>query len=355
MGLVTINYENIMSLKAEETLTEKAVFSQYKDIFEGTGCLPGTYNLKTDQSVKPVVHPPRKIPVALRDRLKSELENLTEKGIIAPVTEPTPWVNNLVIVEKPNKLRICLDPRDLNKAIQRSHYPMPTIDQLLPDLSKAKVFSVADAKNGFWHVTLDTESSMLTTFNTPHGRFRWLRMPFGLNSAPEEFQRRQNQLVEGLRGVRCVHDDILIFGEGETDEEASRDHDRNFRALMERCRENKLKFRRKEVRFVGHLLTSSKGVRADPDKVKAVQEMPVPTDVSAVRRFVGFVTYLSKFLPKLSDVCEPLRKLTVQNVEWCWLDAHDRAVSEIKKLVCACPVLKYYDPKRSLLCSVMRR
>ena len=123
---------------------------------------------------------------------------------------------------------------------------------------------------------------------------------------------------------------------------------------MERCRENnlklnkdKLKFRRKEVRFVGHLLTS-KGVRADPDKVKAVQEMPVPTDVSAVRRFVGFVTYLSKFLPKLSDVCEPLRKLTVQNVEWCWLDAHDRAVSEIKKLVCASPVLKYYDPKEEL-------
>ncbi|VDH90161.1 Hypothetical predicted protein [Mytilus galloprovincialis] len=179
-------------------------------------------------------------------------------------------------------------------------------------------------------------------------------MPFGLNSAPEEFQRRQNQNMEGLNGVRCVHDDILIFGEGETDEAASRDHDRNFRALMERCRDknlklnsDKLKFKQTEVRFVGHLLTNA-GVRADPDKVKAVTKMPIPTDVSAVKRFVGFVTYLSKFLPKLSDLCEPLRKLTVQNAEWCWLDAHDRAVSEIKKLVCASPVLRYYDPKEEL-------
>lgn len=113
-------------------------------------------------------------------------------------------------------------------------------------------------------------------------------MPIGLNSAPEEFQLRQNQTVEGPRGERCVHEDILIFGEGSTEEEAYRDHDRNFRALMERCRERnlklnkeKLKFRRKEVRFVGHLLTSE-GVRADPDKVKAVQNMPTSTDVSGL-------------------------------------------------------------------------
>lgn len=356
MQLVTINYDNILhvAMQSDEMLTENYVFTQYSDVFEGTGCLAGTYRLKIDPEVQPVIHPPRKIPVSLREKLKTELERLTEKEIIAPVTEPTPWVNNLVIVEKPNKLRICLDPRNLNKAIQRSHYPMPTVEELLPDLNKARVFSVADAKNGFWHVKLDTESSMLTTFNTPHGRFRWLRMPFGLNSAPEEFQRRQNQTVDGLPGVRCVHDDILIFGEGETDEIAIRDHDRNFKALMERCRErnlklnkDKLKFKRKEVKFVGHLLTSN-GVRADPDKVKAVMHMPTPTDVSAVRRFVGFITYLSKFLPRLSDLCEPLRKLTVQNAEWSWLDTHERAVTEIKRLVCTSPVLKYYDPKEEL-------
>ena len=120
------------------------------DVFEGTGWLPGVYRLETDPSVKPVVHPPRKIPITLRDKLKIELDRLTDRKIIVPVTEPTQWVNYLVIVEKSNsKLRICLDPRDLNKAIQRSHYPMSTVEQLLPDLKNAKVFSVADAKNRF--------------------------------------------------------------------------------------------------------------------------------------------------------------------------------------------------------------
>jgi hypothetical protein len=120
------------------------------DVFEGTGCLPGVYRLETDPSVKPVVHPPRKIPITLRDKLKIELDRLTDRKIIVPVTEPTQWVNYLVIVEKSNsKLRICLDPRDLNKAIQQSHYPMSTVEQLLPDLKNAKVFSVADAKNRF--------------------------------------------------------------------------------------------------------------------------------------------------------------------------------------------------------------
>ena len=147
---------------------------------------------------------------------------------------------------------------------------------------------------------------------------------------------------------------MIIFGEGDTEEEANRGHHRNFKAVMDRCTDrnlklnwDKLKFRRKEVSFVGHLLTS-KGVCADPDKVKAVVKMPSPTDVSADRRVVGFLTYLSKFLPKLSDIYEPLRKLTVQNIEWCWLETHEKAVSDIKKLVCTSPVLKYYDPKEEL-------
>ena len=77
--------------------------------------------------------------------------------------------------------------------------------------------------------------------------------------------------------------------------------------------------------------------------------MPKPTNVSGVRRIIGFVTYLSKFLPKLSDICEPLRKLTLKDSEFCWLDNHDNALDEIKRLVTTKPVLKYYDPKLQLV------
>ncbi|XP_063441937.1 uncharacterized protein K02A2.6-like [Mytilus trossulus] len=327
---------------------------EYADIFEGTGKLQGKYHLELDNTANPVVHPPRKVPVAIKEKLKSELDRLTKLEIIKPVSTPTPWVSSLVTVVKPDKLRICIDPKHLNQQLKRSHYPLPTLDDLLPELSRAKVFSVVDAKNGFWHVELDEESSLLTTFNTPFGRYRWLRMPFGLSSAPEEYQRRQDQTVEGLPGVRSIVDDILIYGEGDTEEEAIDDHDRKFRALMERCRERnsklnkeKFKLKLKEVRFIGHLVTSE-GLKPDPENIRAVIDMPKPTDVSGVRRILGIVTYLSKFLPKLTDICEPLRKLTLKDSEFCWIENHDKALEEIKRLVTAEPVLKYYDPKLQL-------
>ena len=143
----------------------------------------------------------------------------------------------------------------------------------------------------------------------------------------------------------------MVYGEGKTGEEAIQDHDRKFRLLMERCRERNLKLNKdnlklklKEVKFIGHLITNE-GLKMDPEKVRAVLDMPKPTDVSGVRRIVGFVTYLNKFLPKLSDICEPLRKLTLKDTEYCWLVNHDNALDEIKRLVTSDPVLKQYDPK----------
>ena len=112
-------------------------------------------------------------------------------------------------------MRVCIDPSDLNKAIQRIHYPLPTIDEVLP-LKDAKIFSLVDAKDGFLQVKLSEQSSYLTTFWTPGGKFRWLRMPFGISSSPEEFQRRLQEALEGLEGISTVADDILIVGRGET-------------------------------------------------------------------------------------------------------------------------------------------
>ena len=122
---------------------------------------------------QPVQHAPRRVPVAIRDKLKQTLEHLTQQGIITPVTEPTDWISSMVVVTKKNgMLRICLDPNDLNRAVQREHYPLPTIKDITTRLHGAKLFTVLDVKNGFWHVALDEQSSFLTTFYTPFGRFR---------------------------------------------------------------------------------------------------------------------------------------------------------------------------------------
>ena len=146
---------------------------------------------------------------------------MVQDGFITAVSEPTEWISSTVVLMKPNgKLRFCLNPKPLNKALKRKSYPLPTIDDLLPELSKAQVFSVVDVKNGFWHVPLDDERSKLTTFATPWGRFRWLRMPFGISPAPEEFQCRLNEAIEGLEGVRTIADDIIVFGVGDTKDSA---------------------------------------------------------------------------------------------------------------------------------------
>ena len=105
-----------------------------------------------------------------------------------------------------------LDPRDLNKAVKRAHYPLPLLEDVASRLHKAKILSVFDAKTGFLQIKLDEKSSFLTTFNTPFGRYRWLRMPFGLNPAPEIFQARMDEIIEGLQGVEVYMDDFLIIG-----------------------------------------------------------------------------------------------------------------------------------------------
>ena len=214
------------------------------------GKLEDPYHLEIEEHAIPVVHPPRKVPMAIKPQLKEELERLHKLGIVAPVTHPTPWVSSMVVVRKPiSNLRICIDPKDLNKVSKRSRYPLPTIQDILPDLRRAKVFSTFDVKNGFWHIELDQESSKLTTFNTPFGRYRSLRLPFGLSSAPEEFQRRQHQVVEGPPGVLSIHDDTLLYGEGDTYEEAHRDHDEKLQKLMKRCQERNVKLNKEKMKL----------------------------------------------------------------------------------------------------------
>lgn len=158
--------------------------------------------------------------------------------------------------------------------------------ELLPELTKAKVFSTFDVKNGFWNIQLDEASSKSTTFNIPFGRYRWLRLPFGLSSAPEVFQRCQHQAVEGLQGVLSIFDDILVHEEGETEEEVTRNHDAKVHDLMKRCHERNIKLNkekaqlhRKEVPFMGHVITNE-GLKAGPEKLRVVLEMPTPIDVA---------------------------------------------------------------------------
>ena len=144
------------------------MLKQFKDCFEGVGCFQGEYRITVDPAVPPVVHPPRRVPEALRKPLKKELVSLVEQGILAKFTKPTDRVNFLVCVTKSTgALRLCLDPKDLNRAIKRPHYFTPTLEDILPKLNGAKCFLILDARSGYWNIKLTMECLLLTTFNSP--------------------------------------------------------------------------------------------------------------------------------------------------------------------------------------------
>ena len=171
----------------------------YSDVFKGLGCISNTkYHIKVDKTYQPVVHPPRRVPVTLQPKIRAELTRMEELEVIEKVEEPTDWVNSVVTIVKPNgSLRICIDPRDLNKAIKCEPYPMSTIEEIVTRMLNAKVFSVLDASSGFWQVILDSSSAKLCTFNTAFGRYMFKRLPFGLLSSQDIFQQRSCQTCFG--------------------------------------------------------------------------------------------------------------------------------------------------------------
>ena len=179
-------------------------------------------------------------------------------------------------------------------------------------------------------------------------------MPFGISSAPEEFQKRMNDTFGDIKGTAVIADDLLVYGEGDDMETATSDHGKNLRIVLEKARErnltlnkDKVRLRLTEVSYIGHLLTAD-GLKPDPKKVEAILMIPKPTDVKSVKRFLGMANYLSKFLPHLSTVTEPLRRLEDEHVEWHWNEVHERAFTDVKQLISNHPVLRYYDVSKEV-------
>ncbi|XP_058816047.1 uncharacterized protein K02A2.6-like [Topomyia yanbarensis] len=243
-----VTFEPAKSVKSSRALLNiyrvkaQTIVEAHDEIFVGYGKLPGTVSLEVDHSVPPCIQPPRRVPIAMREKLKKELEILEKEGLIIKESKHTDWVSNVVIVQRGSpeatSIRICLDPIPLNKALKRPHLQFVTLDEILPELDKAKVFSTVDAKKGFWHVVLDEPSSKLTTFWTPFGRYRWTRLPFGIAPAPEIFQMRLQEVIQGLKGVECIADDLLVYGTGDSLEEALIDHNNCLEMLLTRLEEH---------------------------------------------------------------------------------------------------------------------
>ena len=157
MNLISVINENILTVQtqaslqdtaiASYTLTKECILKEFADVFDGDGKLEGDLHLEIDPTVPPVQLPTRKVPIAIKEKLREELDRLETRNIVTPVTVPTAWISATVVTMKKNgNIRLCVDPKPLNLALKRNHYPLPTIEDVLPDLSNARCFTVLDAK-----------------------------------------------------------------------------------------------------------------------------------------------------------------------------------------------------------------
>ncbi|XP_052756041.1 uncharacterized protein K02A2.6-like [Galleria mellonella] len=328
------------------------IVREYEDVFSGIGCLPGKYTIRLKENSIPVVHAPRKLPFAIKDDVRKKLLEMESQGIIAKVEGPTDWVNSITIVRKGNgDLRICLDPKELNECIKREYFRLPTIDEILSQLSGACYFSTLDASMGFWQVELD-ETNKYCTFNTPFGRYKFLRMPFGICSASEVFHRKMYENFDDIEGVCMYIDDLLIYAK------TKKEHDKVLRKVLNRCRKinlklnmQKCKFGLQELKYLGHRITKN-GLCADDSHISAIQNMPIPKNKKDIERFLGLVTYVGKFVPHLSDKTIFLRDILKKDVDWHWDENQERCFLELKNVLSCPPVLQYYSIKEPIVISV---
>lgn len=356
LGLNAVQELNILDNRSVNSVNKsdlQEILNLNKSVFSGIGKVNRQYNITLTDNVIPCVSAPRKIPIALKNKVKEKLDLMVSENLIVPVTEPTDWIHPIVIVPKPNgDIRICMDPRNLNKYIKRERFQIPTQDCLFSQLSGAKYFSLLDATSAFLQIPLTYESSLMCTITTSFGRYRYLRLPYGISSAPEIFQRFINDTLEGIQGVIAYFDDILVFGQ--TIEE----HNDNLKVVLEKIKESgltlnleKSKLCVDKVNFLGHKV-SGEGLSPDERKTQAIREMKYPTNKKELQRFLGMMVYLSKFIPNLSKETSQLRKLLSEKVDWAWTENEEKCFDRLKQLVSTATTLSYFDPNKETTLSV---
>ena len=345
LGLTSCQVLKIIDIHhVSKVAPESQIINEYNEIFTGLGLVDGEYHIDYNKNCTPVVHAPRKIPLTLKPKLKLTLDRLAKAEVIRKVDKPTDWVNSMVIVEKKDgSLRICIDPKELNIQIKRQYRVIPTAEEISSQLHGKNIFTVIDMADCYWHIKLDEASADLCTFNTPFGRYRFNRMPFGISCASDAALIMIEKHFGDIDGVLAIHDDLIISASN------TEEHDKILITVFQRAKDRNIKFNLKkiqfrvsEVKYLGNIV-SSEGLRPDPDKVKAINEMPTPSCKQDVHRLLGMINYLGQFISNLSEITAPIRSLLKKDTHWSWSHEHEKALKRIKETQTKSPLLAYYD------------
>ena len=302
------------------------------------------------QNSQPIFHKAYSVPLRLRQQVSDEIDRLVNQKILFPVRHSR-WASPIVVVPKPNgSIRLCVDCGvTINKFIKTEHYPLPNIDDIFASLANCMYFCVIDLTGAYQQVKLSEESKEFLTINTHKGLFRYNTLSFGVASAPAIFQAIMDQILVNLPKVCCYLDDIIIGGS--TEDECKQ----NLLLVLERLSQynvkinlEKSKFLEKSVKYLGHILEYNK-VRPNPEKMDAVNNAPVPKNVTQLQSYLGLINYYRRFIPNLSTELKDLYKLLGKSGDFNWSNKCDEAFKKSKELLTNNKILELYDPNKPII------
>ena len=339
---------NLLSRAVSSKLGLVKRIGSISKVFGSTGLVKTKpVKIKLMESAKPYnIVTPRRIPFPLADAIKEELGRMEQNGIIQKTTEPTDWCSPMVPVRKKNgSVRICVDFKQLNAAVKRPHCMLPNLEDIAPKLSGSQYFSTLDASGGFFQIPLDDDSSFLTTFITPFGKYRFKRVPMGISLGPEVFQMKMEEILGSLEGCEPLSDDTIVYGK--TEEE----HDRRLQKALDKIEQSGLRLNRDkchlkktEVKYFGHII-SKDGIRPNNERVEAILKLKKPENVSDLRTVLGMFNYLGKFIPNMATILHPLHQLLKKDNAYYWGSEQQKAFNMVKDRIAKASTLAYYDVK----------
>ena len=350
LEVIRLDWNQIFSVKQQPRDLQE-LLREYADVFkDDQGLIQGfKADIKVTEGASPIFWKPRPVPYALKENVEKELDKLEKRGVLSKI-DRSEWAAPIVVVPKSDgTIRLCGDYKvTVNKVIQNESYPLPTAEDLFATLSGGEVFSKIDLSAAYQQLELTQDAKQYLVINTSKGLYQYNRLSFGVSTAPSVFQKTMDQVLQGLEGVVCYLDDILISSTKEK-------HVDRVAMVLERLRKFGIKAKRAKcsfmvpsVTYLGHDI-SSQGVKPTTEKVKAINDLKAPSDLQELRVLLGLVNYYAKFLPNQSTLLAPWYRLLRKETKFIWSKECATALEKVKKLLTSDTLLVHFDPTKEIV------
>ena len=352
LGIITFQpkapiFSPINMIHEDQNDSIQSIISKYPENFEGLGKLKNfQVKLHVDENVKPILAPPLPIPYHLQERTNIIIQDMISQDVIEehPTDKPAPWISNCVFAPKPDgSLRMTLDARNVNKAIQSSNLPIPKQEDIKASLANSKIFSKMDLKSAFWQLELHPSSRYVTVFRANNKLYQYKRLTMGLKPAQGELNTALLPLFDGIKYAHLIHDDLIIAAND------VKSHNHALEQVMEAISKAgitlnppKCMFGFPEIKFWG-LIIGEHGIKPDPEKVEALNHVTSPKSKEELISFICMMQANSEFIPNFSKKSAILRELTKGNQKFEWKKEHESCFVELINEFKAASLLQYFD------------